>query len=97
MTILPPAVAELAHSHQLPDNVEAAYFRGNVIDKRRPPMRRWADIGDKDASPPVSPIIPIGKTAWWAGVNKNRYPQPIKLSPRVTVWRESEIYALVQK
>lgn len=42
-------------------------------------------------------VIPVSKSAWWAGVKAGRYPQPVKLSPRVTVWRASEIFALVQK
>jgi prophage regulatory protein len=54
-------------------------------------------IGDKSSCPPVPPIIPIGKSAWWAGVKAGRYPQPVKLSPRVTVWRASEVLALLKK
>lgn len=44
----------------------------------------------------IPAIIPVGKTTWWAGIKSGRYPQPIKLSPRVTVWRASDIYALVE-
>lgn len=36
-------------------------------------------------------IIPIGKTTWWQGVKNKRYPQPVKLGPRITVWRKSDI------
>jgi prophage regulatory protein len=54
-------------------------------------------IGDASAAPPIAPIIPIGKSAWWEGIRAGRYPKGIKLSPRVTVWRASDIYALVQK
>ena len=28
---------------------------------------------------------------WWAGVKKGIFPKPIKLSPRVTVWLETDI------
>jgi prophage regulatory protein len=35
--------------------------------------------------------VPVSKSGWWAGVRCGRYPKPIKLSPRVTVWRESDI------
>jgi prophage regulatory protein len=52
-------------------------------------------IGDPKAIPPIPPIIPVCKSTWWQGVKEKRYPQPVKLSPRVTVWRASEIYALV--
>ncbi len=36
-------------------------------------------------------LIPVGKTTWWQGVKNKRYPQPIKLGPRITVWRKSDI------
>lgn len=31
--------------------------------------------------------IPVSKSTWWAGVREGRFPQPIKLGPRTTVWR----------
>ena len=40
-------------------------------------------------------IIPVSKSAWWLGVKEGRFPQPIKLGPRTTCWRESEIHALI--
>ena len=60
-------------------------------------LRLYQIIGDKSATPPIDPIIPVGKSCWWAGVKSGRFPQPIKLSPRVTAWRASEILALTQK
>lgn len=35
--------------------------------------------------------LPISKSSWWAGVRAQRYPQPIKLGPRITVWRCEDI------
>jgi prophage regulatory protein len=52
-------------------------------------------LGDLDANPPVAPIIPVSRSAWWAGVKTGTYPQPVKLSPRVTVWRASDVFAIV--
>jgi prophage regulatory protein len=49
-------------------------------------------IGDKSAA--IQPIIPISKSAWWAGVASGRYPKPNKLG-RVSVWRASEIARIV--
>jgi prophage regulatory protein len=54
-------------------------------------------IGDPNAEPPIPAIIPICKTSWWAGVKAGLYPAPIKLSPRVTCWRASDIYALIDQ
>lgn len=45
----------------------------------------------------VLKFIPVSRSSWWAGVKSNRYPQPVKLSPRVTVWRVSDIRALIEK
>ena len=52
-------------------------------------------IGDPYANPPITPIIPVCKSTWWAGVKAGRYPKPVKLSPRVTVWRVEDIRALI--
>lgn len=42
-------------------------------------------------------VIPISRSAWWAGVASGRFPKPVKLSPRVTGWRVQDIRALVEK
>jgi len=52
-------------------------------------------IGSPNAEPPIPPIIPVKKSAWWAGCKSGRYPAPIKLSPRVTVWRVEDIRAFL--
>jgi len=41
--------------------------------------------------------IPVSKSTWWLGVKSGRYPQPIKLGPRITAWRVSEIRALIER
>ena len=45
--------------------------------------------------PQVLKIIPISKSAWWQGCKDGRYPKPIKLGLRTTVWRSADI-ALVR-
>lgn len=52
-------------------------------------------IGNPKAIPPVPAIIPISATSWWNGCKSGKYPKPIKLAPRTTVWRASEVQALV--
>ena len=42
-------------------------------------------------------IIPIGKSTWWRGVKEGRFPKPIKLSARTTVWRAEDIRRLVEE
>lgn len=43
----------------------------------------------------VLQIIPVSRSGFWQGVRDGRYPQPIKLSPGVTVWQASKIYDFV--
>ena len=43
---------------------------------------------------PVGPI-PVSKSTWWAGVKDGRFPTPMKLGDRVTVWRAEDIQALI--
>ncbi|MCP3177437.1 AlpA family phage regulatory protein [Desulfuromonas sp. KJ2020] len=54
-------------------------------------------IGKPKADPPVPPIIPVSRSAWWAGVKSGRYPKPVKLGPRTTVWKVSDIRELIEK
>lgn len=54
-------------------------------------------IGDPKADPPIPPLIPIKKTCWWDGVRSGRFPKPIKLTARVTVWRVEAIRALIEQ
>ena len=42
-TAFPREVIEAALAHQLKDKAEAAYFRSNLLDKRRELMNKWAD------------------------------------------------------
>jgi hypothetical protein len=53
-------------------------------------------IGNPTAVPPLPPIIPVCKSSWWAGVKSGKYPKPVKLGERTTVWRVEDILALVK-
>nr|WP_210772258.1 AlpA family phage regulatory protein [Pseudodesulfovibrio sp. zrk46] len=46
--------------------------------------------------PEVLKRIPVSKSHWWDGVSKGLFPQGLKLSPRCTVWRSSDIDALIE-
>jgi prophage regulatory protein len=45
----------------------------------------------------VLKILPIGRSTLWAGVKTGRFPRPIKLGPRTTVWRAKDIWQLVER
>lgn len=44
-----------------------------------------------------SPLIPVGPTTWWHGVKTGLFPQPIKLTPKLTVWRASDIQRFIEE
>ena len=41
--------------------------------------------------------IRVGRSTWWADVRSGRYPTPVKLGPRITVWRVEDIRALIAR
>lgn len=47
--------------------------------------------------PQILAIIPISKSAWWEGCKTGRFPKPVKLVPRTTVWRAEEIAAFIDQ
>lgn len=54
-------------------------------------------IGNPRANPPIPAVIPVSKSSWWAGCKSGRYPSPVKLGLRTTVWRVSDIRALIER
>lgn len=54
-------------------------------------------IGNKKSDPNIPPLIPVCKSTWWNGINSGRFPKPIKLGPRISVWRAEEIRQLINK
>lgn len=51
-------------------------------------------IGDPNAEPPIPAIIPLKKSAWWAGIASGRFPKPVKFG-RCTMWRVEDILSLI--
>ena len=47
--------------------------------------------------PQIMELVPISKSAWWEGCRTGRYPKPVKLAPRTTVWRAEDIADLVER
>jgi prophage regulatory protein len=41
--------------------------------------------------PVVLEKIPVSRSAWWAGIKAGRYPEGVKIGPRTTAWRQSDI------
>ena len=66
---------------------------------RTPPVGRLLRleqiIGNRKKG--IDPILPIGRSSWWAGVKSGRFPQAVKLGPRTTVWRAEDIAQLIEE
>ena len=70
--------------HSLP---EAGYLRLAQIIGRPAQGRRLA----------ITPLIPVSKSTWWAGVRSGRFPRPTKvLGPGMTAWRVEDIRAFIE-
>jgi predicted DNA-binding transcriptional regulator AlpA len=41
--------------------------------------------------------IPVSKSTWWAGIKDGRFPKPVKLGVRITVWRVDDIRSLIER
>jgi prophage regulatory protein len=41
--------------------------------------------------------IPVSRSTWWAGVKSGRFPAPVKLGPRLTVWKETDLRKLIEE
>ena len=44
----------------------------------------------------VLALIPVSASCWWNGVRVGRFPQPVRLGKRTTLWRASDIFALIE-
>lgn len=44
----------------------------------------------------IPSIIPISRSSWYAGVKDGRYPKPVKLGLRTTVWRVRDIKKIIE-
>jgi len=47
--------------------------------------------------PQVLHVLGIGKTTFWEGIKTGRFPAPIKLGPRTSVWKVEDIRSLISR
>ncbi|KAF5075180.1 Prophage CP4-57 regulatory protein [anaerobic digester metagenome] len=45
----------------------------------------------------VLQFIPISQSTWYSGIKTGRFPQPVKLGPRTTVYRAEDIRKLIDE
>ena len=43
----------------------------------------------------VLQLIPVSRSSWYQGIREGRYPKAVKLSPRTSGWRKSDIIRLI--
>jgi predicted DNA-binding transcriptional regulator AlpA len=55
------------------------------------PIEGFWRIGD------ILAILPIGKSTLWLMVKEGRFPKPVKLGPKITAWRISDIKKYLEK
>jgi predicted DNA-binding transcriptional regulator AlpA len=47
--------------------------------------------------PQVLALVPVSRSTWWAGCKSGRFPKPVKIGPRTTAWRASDIAELLER
>ena len=84
----PNEMSEVALAHTVSDKVEAAYRRGNMVERRRQMMEAWAKY---------APSRPLAVTTWWRSAGGNEggpakrligQPSPPGACCRKTEWSE---------
>lgn len=45
----------------------------------------------------VRKLIPVAHSTLWAWVRSGKFPPPLKLSDRITVWRNSDVQAFIKQ
>jgi hypothetical protein len=66
----------------------------NLVDDRM--YRQSQILGNLKSDPPIDPIIPVSPSTWWKGINAGRFPKGIKIAPRVTAWRGSDLRRVIE-
>jgi len=54
-------------------------------------------LGQETRQPQVLSFVPISKSTLWRRVHARTFPEPVKLSERVTVWRAEDIRRWIEQ
>jgi len=46
--------------------------------------------------PDVLQLYPVSRASWYNGIKLGKYPPPIKIGPRSSAWRLSDINKLIE-
>lgn len=87
-----------AHAAANEQIVPASVFRQNHAPVANLPetgfVKLWQIIGDVRRGIPA--VFPISRSGWYQGIKEGRFPAPVKLGPRSSAWRVSDIQALLE-
>ena len=53
-------------------------------------------IGDRKATRPIPPLLPMGASTWWQLIQSGVAPKPLKLG-RASYWRARDVHALIER
>lgn len=67
------------------------------VTREEAAANRRAGKGPKTPRPAITPLFPISRAGWYAGIKKGIYPPPVKLSDRVSAWPVGSIRALLDR
>ena len=73
------------------------FYLINILTLRRISMKKELPVIGFLRLPQILEIIPVSKSAWWQGCKDGRFPKPVKLGPKTTVWRAEDIAALIER
>ncbi len=76
--------------HQLPTNSTRTEAQPHVGSSALP------NIGFL-RQPQVLRLIPISKSTLWRRVQARTFPQPVKLSERITAWRAEDVHKWIEE
>lgn len=67
----------------------------NQVERSRALVRISGIIGNPRTG--ERGLLPIGRTSWYNGIASGRFPQPIKIGPRMSAWRLADIEDLIER
>lgn len=47
--------------------------------------------------PQVLSTVPVSRSLWYLNVKTGKFPQPVKIGPRIVAWKLSDVQKLVDR
>ena len=69
----------------------------NMFDIKQLPDTGYLRLSHILGSKNNPAIIPVSRSAWYAGIKTGRFPKPVKLGPRTAAWRVEDIREYIER